>query len=105
MNHETLISRRQAMRKILAARKSIIGVGFVKADGSKRFMAVRRETLIGVKGDAASPSAKQARRSRKKNNPHLISVLELKKGVAQWRTVNLRTLFTIRVNGERFSVA
>jgi hypothetical protein len=102
---EQLITRRQAMRKILKARKTIIGVGFTKTDGSKRFMALRRETLVGIKGDDACDSAKKARRTRKKNNPHLISVLELRKGVAQWRTLNLLTLFSLRVNGESFSVA
>lgn len=104
MTQEKLITRRQAMRKMLQARKAIIGVGFLKVDGSKRFMAVRRETAFGVKGEDAAPSAQKARRTRKKNNPHLLSVLELKKGVAQWRTLNLRTMFTLRVNGERFQV-
>jgi hypothetical protein len=92
------------MRKILLAHKQIIGVGFQKADGSKRFMALRRNTLFGVKGDEAAPSSQAARRTRKKNHPHLVSVLELKKGLPQWRTLNLKTLFTLRVNGEKFQV-
>lgn len=99
------ITRRQAMRKIIAAKKAIIGVAFVKADGSRRNMALRRNTLVKVKGDAAAPSAIQARRTRKKNNPHLVSVLELRKGVSQWRTLNLKTLFHLRVDGERYTVA
>lgn len=102
---ETLISKRQAMRKILAAHKSIIGVGFTKTDGSRRYMAVRRETLVKVKGDAASPSAQQGRATRKKKHPHLIPVLELRKGLSQWRTLNLATLFRLRINGECFKVA
>lgn len=102
---QTLISKRQAMRKIVAARKSIIGLGFTKSDGSQRFMAVRRETLVKVKGDAASEGAKQGRVTRKKKHPHLIPVLELRKGLSQWRTMNLSTLFTLKINGERFKVA
>lgn len=99
------ITRYQALRKIVGAKKSIIGVRFVKVDGSMRVMAVRRNTLVKVKGDAASETAKAARVTRKKNHPYLVSVLELRKGISQWRTLNLRTLKTVRVDGETYKVA
>lgn len=98
------ISRFQAMRKIVSAEKAIIGVAFVKTDGSNRIMALRRNTLVKVKGALASSSAIQARRTRKKNHPHLVAVLELRKGLSQWRTLNLRTLFQIRIDGQRYKV-
>jgi len=98
------ITKYQAMRKIVSAAKDIIGVSFYKTDGSSRIMAIRRKTMFGVKGDQASPTAQQARRTRRKNHPHLISVLEMRGGKPQWRTLNLATMYSIRVNGERFSV-
>lgn len=84
----------------------IMSVKFIKKDGSERTMSFNPKTAKGIKGEDASPSAKQAVETNKKNNPHLIRVCDqtlLAKGDAAekcWRTVDCNKVFEVHVNGE-----
>jgi hypothetical protein len=104
MKQQQVITRYQAMRKIVAAKGAIVGATFTKTDGSQRVMAFRRKSKWGVKGNDASDVAKTARITRKRKHPHLLSILEFRKGKPQWRSLNLQTVSRLRIAGETFAV-
>lgn len=109
------VSRKDAQKMIDDARydkiKNMINenggrfvtVQFVKKDGSIRRMQVQPAALkMHVKGEAASDQAKRATATRKKNNPHLMSVFDVQKGAI--RSINLDTVQEIAMKGKTFDL-
>lgn len=93
------MDRINKMKKLLADAKeagSIVGIQFLKKDGSKRVMSFRNGISKGVKGTAPEATA---RRHTTLNENNMLAVYEMKKGVGQFRTVNLNTCNKIRAMG------
>ncbi len=99
----------QRVKDLISSSESkIMSVKFKKADGSLRPMVFNPKTAKGLKGDSASPSAKQAVATRKKLHPNLVSVCDqslLAKGDPAercWRSINCETVTEVHVNGQVF---
>ncbi|MGR3539930.1 MAG: hypothetical protein ACU0BS_00675 [Hasllibacter sp.] len=92
-------AEREAKRGIIVAAGSrLAAVTFIKADGTLRRMSVQPAALAGrVKGDAASPSAQAAARTRAANNPHLLNVWDAQRQAP--RSINLDTVLRIAADG------
>ena len=86
---------------IAAARSSnqIVGITFIKKDGSKRTMAFRTGLSTGVKGTGGESSEK-AGQTLIANN--MMRVYDLKRG---WRVINLATTTRVRYNGDTYNFA
>lgn len=97
----------QIIRNILKENGSaILRVTFDKKDGSERKMSVNPRFVKGLVTEYKSESTKQAVETRKKNNPNLMSVMDIqlkRKGEADykcWRSVNLETVKEIKSRGK-----
>lgn len=83
----------------------LMSVTFIKKDGTERVMSFNPKTAVGLVGEKASESSKQAIATRKANNPSLISVCDqslLCKGYpanACWRRINCETVVSVKSGG------
>jgi len=101
-----MIDKVKTLKDLISSSNSrVMSVKFIKADGTERVMAFNPKTAKGIKGEAASDSAKQAVATRKKNNPNLISVCDqslLAKGDPAercWRSINCETAIEAHIGG------
>ena len=78
------------------------GVTFVKKDGSARVMLIQPAALkFRVKGDDASPAARQAAETRAARHPHLLPVWDVVARAV--RSVNLETVQRIAAGGNVYT--
>jgi len=95
--------------KISSSGSKLMSVKFIKKDGTLRTMTFNPRTTKGIKGEKASECAKQALKTRKANNPNLISVCDqslLAKGdlpAKCYRSVNCDTVIEMKINGKTFT--
>jgi len=93
----------QMIRDILDMNKGrFLTVTFIKKDGKERSMNIQPaavRTRLAVNPD---PSAIQGAETRRRNNPNLIPVYDVKKG--DIRSINVDTIKSIRSNHFTFNV-
>lgn len=82
------------------AGSTIFSAQFTKKDGTQRVMTVQQAALAPrVKGDDASPSARQASDTRAACHPNLLNVYDIgSKGI---RSINMDTLEWLQIRGEK----
>ena len=86
------LSRYKALKVIDETRGRIFSATFIKKDGSTRRMVARIGVSKHLKGGTNGASAK--------NN--LVTVYDMAKG--GYRMINLKTLLTLKANGELYEV-
>lgn len=98
------------IKALLSTSKSrFASITFIKKNGESRVIVFNPATAKGIKGDKATESGKQAVATRKKNNPHLISVYDsslARKGDAPekcWRSVNLERVKKLSIGKEVYN--
>lgn len=95
---------------ILDGSSKIKRVTFNKKDGSVRNMSVNTRFIKGIVDKYKSERTKQSVETRKKNNPNLISVMDItlkRKGEPDykcWRSINLETVTQIKSGGKVLDV-
>ena len=83
---------------IASAKGRFCSVTFTKKDGRSRRMLVQPATLQHrIKGESASPSARQAAATRAERHPHLLPVWDAENDAI--RSVNLATVQRITLDG------
>ncbi len=99
-------------RPDLAAKRDLItsaggrfcAVTFTKKDGTERRMQIQPAALrFRLRGEAASDAAKRATFTRQDRHPHLLPVWDVRAKAP--RSINLRTVSRIAVNGHVHSFA
>ena len=95
----------QKMRQLIEGSKGkFCSVSFIKKDSTVRVMNIQPAAIKGhLIGDKASDSAKQAVKTRAQNHPNLLNVWD--NGSQGIRSVNLDTVFEIKVGGEVYKYA
>lgn len=96
------IARSDAQSIMEASDGAFFNVVFIKKDGSRRSMTARYGVSKGVLGDEASESAKKALVTWRENNPNLLRLFDAHKRA--FRTVNLDTIESLRVNGVSYKI-
>ncbi len=86
------LSRYKALKVIHDTHGRIFSAVFIKKDGSTRKMVARIGVSKNTKGGTSDASAK--------NN--LVTVYDMTKG--GYRMINLKTLLTLKANGELYEV-
>jgi len=86
------LSRYKALKVIHDTHGKIFAAKFIKKDGSTRKMIARIGVSKNLKGGSNGASAK--------NN--LVTVYDMAKG--GYRMINLKTLLTLKANGEYYEV-
>lgn len=103
MSNPEIVSYRTALRHMIMAGGKIMAAVFIKEDGEKREMAFRRNVATQVKNNP--DNAKNDSRKRQKRGS-LITVVEMDGSEdRKWKTINLKTLIELRVDGKRYIVS
>ena len=88
----------------------IMRVTFIKKDGSERVMSFNPKFVKGLVESYKSESTEQAVKTRKANNPNLLSVMDItlkrkgEKDYKCWRSINLETVKSVKAGGELYQV-
>lgn len=100
------ISHHQALSMILHHGQTLFGVKFVKEDGSIRAMSCKRHA--SNKAEEVNKTGRKQGRGRN-FDPYKIKVWDMNKqtedGKGAFRTINVRTLLELSIDGETFEIA
>lgn len=99
--------KRKEIKEIIKANGSrIMRVSFEKKDGTIRHMQVNPRFIKGLVEEYKSESTKQAVETRKRNNPNLLSVMDMglkRQGNEDkkcWRSINMDTVVSVKAGGK-----
>ena len=93
----------QMIRDLLEANRGrFLTIHFIKKDGTLRRMNIQPAAIKTHLAVNPNPSAIKGSETRKKNNPNLIPVYDVKTRAI--RSINVDTIKTVRANGMTFNV-
>ena len=96
-----VISYRGALRKLIAAGGKIMSATFIKEDGSERLMTFRRNVATDVKSNTTNEKNDSRKRIKRGS---IITVVEMTGGERKWKSINLKTLKELKVDGMRYLI-
>lgn len=92
MKHNTIVTREKIVDSIRSTNGAIFGVEFTKKDGSLRKMTARTGVKSHLRGGE----------SNTRHCPHLVTVFDTR--IRQYRHINVDTVKTITMFGQRFQI-